>query len=99
MPALGFGAKVTGGGDKPQTFAVTSGKDDESAGTFGEALKKVKALNGQPAKIVIKKGVTVQRKDSRTIELKNLTIAGEPGSLIDNNELTFDCQKADNILL
>ena len=99
MPAPGFGAKVTGGGPKPiKTFEVTRGENDGD-GTLDDALTKVKALNGQPAKIVIKAGVTVQRKNSRKVELKNLTIAGEQGSLIDNNELTFDCQSADNILL
>jgi pectate lyase len=98
MQALGFGAKVTGGGSNPTIFPVKSGKTD-GPDTLTDALKKVKALNGQPAKIVIKKGVTVQRTRKHTIEVQNLTIAGEPNSLLDNNQFYFDCQTSDNILL
>ncbi len=98
MPALGFGAKVTGGGDKPMIFPVESGETD-GKDTLTDALKKVKALNGQPAKIVIKTRVKVKMKSKHTIEAKNLTIAGEPDSLIDSNQFYIDCQTSDNVLL
>jgi pectate lyase len=98
MPALGFGAKVTGGGPNPTIFPVKRGETD-GADTLTDALNKVKALNGKPAKIVIKNGVKVQQKSKHTIEVKNLTIAGEPNSLIDSNQFYFDCQTSDNILL
>jgi pectate lyase len=100
MKAIGFGEGVTGGGAQPQVINVENGSDDKDKPTLAAALRAAKALNGKPCAIVIKAGVTVKpRAEPHVVKAKNLTISGEPGSLIRSNLLYFDCAESDNVIL
>jgi pectate lyase len=86
-------------GDNPTVLNVVDGGND-GKGTLAAALSDAKALKGKPSKIVIRKGLTLQpRKEPHTVKVKNLTISGEPGSLISSNFLFFDCSASDNVIL
>jgi len=98
MTAVGFGAGVTGGGDNPTKFFVTSG-DNNGVGTLARALKDAKTAGGK-TKIVINANVVITRRaSSHTIDFGDLTISGMAGSRIRSNLFLFDCDKSDNVIL
>lgn len=95
MTATGFGQRVTGGGANPTILRVRNG-DNKGAETLFAALERARVL---PAtRIVIQSGITI-KPNELIIQAKNLTITAEANTLIDTNELHFDCRFADNVLL
>jgi len=99
--AVGFGQRVTGGGETPVVFEVDKG-DVNGNGSLSDAVARAnaKSANGKKTKIVIKAGVMVQpRGTEHLVTAKDLTIIGESGSLILSNLFKFDCRTADNIIL
>jgi pectate lyase len=100
MSAIGFGQKVTGGGDKPTQYLVTNGKNSGS-GTLLEAIQSANAANGRATEIVIKTDIdpNLDLQNKLVVRAQNLTIRAEGGAVINRNRLSFDCTTADNILL
>ena len=97
MPAIGFGQKVTGGGNTTNRFAVTSGEKD-GPGTLDAALKAAKS-SGQPAVIEIAANVVVKPNRLPILAISNLTITGVKGAKINTSNLYFDCAESDNVLI
>jgi len=109
MPAIGFGARVTGG-DQPNPRIIEVTTPGTGAGSLTEAVNVIDApfesdqptlpIPMPPTLIRIAAGLKIAaNRQPIVIQGRNVTIEGGAGSEIHANQLFFDCATADNIIV
>lgn len=107
MPAIGFGQKVTGGGDTPARIIVTRVGSTGTGITLAKAIdmanKASKRSAGYPAQEILIAPLDGTEVPPHTADLtvtaRNLTIRAANGVTINRNHLVFDCETSDNVIL